>query len=67
MLEINEKLSRVITKDDTTLKDAINEVINDMKGSILKSFVKRVELLESALFDTLAENDNLKKKVQKQG
>mgnify|MGYP006890249977 CR=1 FL=1 len=67
MLEINEKLSRVITKDDTTLKDAITEVINDIKGSILKSFVKRVEILESALFDTLAENDNLKKKVQKQG
>ena len=52
---INEKVSPVITKDDTTLKDAINEVINDMKVSILKSFLKRVELIESALFDTQAE------------
>ena len=40
--EINQKLSTVITKDDSSLKDAITDVINQMKDALLNTVEQKI-------------------------
>ena len=62
---INEKLSHVLTKNDSTfIKEMIKETILELKESILAPVIKQVEVLESTLFNTNDENDKLKKEIQ---
>lgn len=62
--EINLKLAKMVTKDDSSLKDLIVSVIDQMKDSILQTIEKRVGILESHLFESQKENDRLKKEVR---
>lgn len=61
--EINQKLSNVITKDDSSLKDAITDVINQMKDALLNTVEKKIEFLEGKLFERDQDNDKLKAKI----
>ena len=62
--DINDKLSQVITKNDTSfLKEIIKDTILDLKNSILAPVIKQIETLEASLFEKSLENDNLKKDI----
>lgn len=63
--QINLKLSNVMTKDDGKLKEMIKEIIQQMKNELTKSVEKKIEVLESAIFDKNEENDKLKTEVKK--
>lgn len=62
--EINQKLNNVITKDDSSLKSMMKEVVREMKEELLKSVIGRIEKLECKLFEKQAENDNLKQEIK---
>ena len=58
---INEKLTKVLTRDDEGLKQLIRDTIIETKDGILKAVNERIEKLESQIFDKEQENDHLKK------
>lgn len=61
--EINKKLENVITKDDGSMKVMMSSLINHAKEEILKSVEKKLEVLESKIFEKQVENDKLRDSV----
>ena len=61
--QINDKLSKVLTKDDPSLKQMIKEVINAMKEDLLNSVEHKIGVLESKLFVKEKENDAMKDEI----
>ena len=65
--EISSKLSRVLTKDDSTfIKDMIKETVEQLKEKLLGNVLHRIEIIESDLFEqkreiTLLKNENVAK------
>jgi regulator of replication initiation timing len=63
--EISRKLSDVLTKSDSSfIRDIIKNMLTDMKDQILSSITRRVEVLESQIFDKNSETDKLKKQLE---
>ncbi|KAH3891771.1 hypothetical protein DPMN_015879 [Dreissena polymorpha] len=68
--EISGKLSRVLTKDDSTfIKEMIKETVEQLKEKLLGNVLRRIEILESDSFEPKREiemlkNENLTKTKQ---
>ena len=61
---INSRLKHAIQKDDEILKDTLKELLKGMKTGILNSVVTSIEVMESKLFDTEKECDEIKNNIQ---
>ena len=61
---INSRLENAIQKGDETLKDTLKELLKEMKTDILKSVVTSIEVMESKLFDTEKECDEIKNNIE---
>jgi phage terminase Nu1 subunit (DNA packaging protein) len=61
--QINKKLENVITKDDTFLKNLIKDVILEMRSEIFSSIEKKLEIMETQMFDYVKENAQLKTQI----
>ena len=61
---INEKLSNVLTKDDSNLKTMIKEIIEQMKEELIASVAQKIDVLEGRLFEKEEENENLKSDIE---
>ena len=60
--EISNKLSNVLTKDDSTfIKEIIRETVEQLKDNLLGNVIRRIEILESDVFDQKREIEMLKK------
>ena len=60
--QINDKLSNMLTKTDTTfIKKMIKDTMMEIKDSLLAPVIKRVEILEGELHEKEIENQKLKK------
>ncbi|KAH3792269.1 hypothetical protein DPMN_145760 [Dreissena polymorpha] len=60
--EISNKLSNVLTKDDSTfIKEIISETVEQLKDNLLGNVIRRIEILESDVFDQKREIEMLKK------
>ncbi|KAH3876017.1 hypothetical protein DPMN_039297 [Dreissena polymorpha] len=58
--EVSLKLSTVLTKDDTSvIRTIIRETIDELKDKLLSSVIKRLEIIESNVFDQSKEIDTL--------
>ena len=64
LLEINKKLSNVLTKDDDSIKNMIKETFLLMKTELLESVLHRIDILEGKLFEKEEENTKLKEKLE---
>ena len=63
LAKINDKLDKVLTKDDQSfLKTIIKETILDLKSDFLASVINRIDKLEGDLHDIALENTQLKVK-----
>ncbi|KAH3771145.1 hypothetical protein DPMN_172447 [Dreissena polymorpha] len=59
--EICNKLSHVLTKDDSAfIKDIIKETVEQLKDKLLGNVIRRIEILESDVFEHKREIDLLK-------
>ena len=65
LCQINLKLANVMQKDDGSIRTIIRETISEMKEELLKSVEKKIDILESRLFDKETENDKLKEKINR--
>ena len=61
---INEKLSNVLTKDDSNLKAMIKEIIKQMKEELIASVAHKIDVLEGRIFEKEEENENLKSDIE---
>ncbi|KAH3855846.1 hypothetical protein DPMN_098416 [Dreissena polymorpha] len=58
--EICNKLSHVLTKDDSAfIKDIIKETVEQLKDKLLGNLIRRIEILESDVFEHKREIDLL--------
>ena len=65
LAKINDKLDKVLTKDDQSfLKTIIKETILDLKSDFLASVINRIDKLEGDLHDIALENTQLKTELQ---
>ncbi|KAH3883441.1 hypothetical protein DPMN_007396 [Dreissena polymorpha] len=64
---INQKLSNMLTKDSSDLKELIKDVVLQLKEEMLGSLVLRIEKVESELFEKELENGKLAKEIEKLG
>ncbi|KAH3772919.1 hypothetical protein DPMN_174266 [Dreissena polymorpha] len=65
--EISSKLTNVLTKNDTFLiKTIIKETLEEIKEKFLGSVLKKLEILESSVFETKNEIDSLHKIIKEQ-
>ncbi|KAH3734699.1 hypothetical protein DPMN_041143 [Dreissena polymorpha] len=56
---INQKLSNMLTKDSSDLKELIKDVVLQLKEEMLGSLVLRIEKVKSELFEKELENGKL--------
>ncbi|KAH3774210.1 hypothetical protein DPMN_175585 [Dreissena polymorpha] len=61
---INQKLSNMLTKDSSNLKELIKDVVLKLKEEMLGSLVIRIEKVKSELFDKDLENGKLAKETE---
>lgn len=62
--EINKKLNNILTKDDKAIiREIIYETIEQMKGKLLGSIIKRLDSIEGEMHERAIENQNLKKEI----
>ncbi|KAH3769905.1 hypothetical protein DPMN_171186 [Dreissena polymorpha] len=61
---INEKLTNIFSGSDSSFKQIIVDIINQTKQEFLKSVEKKIEVLESKLFEKETENYKLKLKIE---
>ncbi|KAH3885804.1 hypothetical protein DPMN_009802 [Dreissena polymorpha] len=60
--EISQKLSNVLTKDDSLfIKEIIRETVEQLKDKLLGNVIHRIEILESDCFEQTREIELLKK------
>ena len=63
--EINEKLSNVLTKDDTAfIKTIIKDTVHQIKDQILSSVTRRIEVIEGDIFECHTQIKSLKDKLK---
>ena len=66
LAQINEKLSNMLTRNDTGfLKQIIKDTICKRKDELLKPLIYRIKILESDVMDQAKEIENLKKELTK--
>ena len=64
LAKINDKLSKVLTKDDHSfLKNIIKETILELKENFLESVTNRIEKLEGEIHEIAIENKKLKSEI----
>ncbi|KAH3737618.1 hypothetical protein DPMN_044211 [Dreissena polymorpha] len=62
--EISNKLSNVLTKDDSTfIKDIIKETVEQLKEKLLGNVIRRIEILENDVFEQNEKLSSLKRKA----
>ncbi|KAH3698287.1 hypothetical protein DPMN_085806 [Dreissena polymorpha] len=65
MAEINKKLSNMLTKNDSGLKNMMRELIEEMKDELLKSVIHKIETLEGTIFEKQQGNEKLANDVKR--
>ncbi|KAH3734770.1 hypothetical protein DPMN_041217 [Dreissena polymorpha] len=65
LAEINKKLSKMLTKNDSGLKIMMRELIKKMKDELLKSVMHKIETLEGTIFEKQQVNDKLANDVKR--
>ncbi|KAH3698683.1 hypothetical protein DPMN_086229 [Dreissena polymorpha] len=65
LAEINNKLSNMLTKNDSGLKSMMRELVNEMKDELFKSVIHTIETLESSVFEKQQENDKFANEVKR--
>lgn len=61
--EIKVRMGNVMTKDDRSIRQTIQDFLQQMKDELLASVNKNIEVLESRLFDREREHDELRERV----
>ncbi|KAH3698718.1 hypothetical protein DPMN_086265 [Dreissena polymorpha] len=65
LAEINNKLSNMLTKNDSGLKSMMRELVNEMKDELFKSVIHKIETLESSVFEKQQEDDKFANEVKR--
>jgi len=66
MSELIQKIQNIetaVNKNNASLRSTIKDLILEMKDEI-ESVERKIEVIESSLFDVLKENENLKTEIQ---
>ena len=67
MSELIQKIQNIetaVNKNNASLRSTIKDLILEMKDKIVKSVERKIEVIESSLFDVLKENENLKTEIK---
>ena len=64
--EMNQKLSKMLTKDDKKIfKEIIKDTFLELKEQLLGTIMKRLDVIENDLHEKEVENKNLKEEIKK--
>ena len=67
MSELIQKIQNIetaVNENNASLRSTIKDLILEMKDEIVKSVERKIEVIESSLFDVLKENENLKTEIK---